>query len=386
MPDSIPPPLWGSPPFDERDLDALLAGDSAYVPVALRQVADALTALRAAPSPAELRSEAAIMAEFRALGAFGAVGAGEPARTAMPMVADGAAPTIVLPAGTESGRRRRRHRRTRWHARPSRIGPLVSVAAVLVIAAAVAYSGNLPGPAQRLAHITLAAPPPRQVGAVISPGVEDKSASAVPTPNRRATAAAPSIGGASQSATSSPSARAGKASICDAFIKSFDHQATGQEPWWKSADYAELSAAAGGPKRIPAYCAPAWAKLTPHSSPRLPDWPAAWPSIPETGNIGTGNGNGLGTGANGNATSQTGTATSGNGLGTPGQDVGVPAPSLPGASVPAAGDQGATDQGASSQGASAKSASDQGSGDNTGAGSGGLDQPVSGSRAGSLSG
>jgi hypothetical protein len=364
MPDSILPPLWGSPPFDERDLDALLAGDGAYVPVALRQVADALTALRAAPSPAELHGEAAAMAEFRALGAFGAAGAGEHARTAMPMVADGAAPAIVLPARTESGRRRR-HRRTQWHARPSRIGLLASVAAVLVIAAAIAYSGNLPGPAQRLAHMTLAAPPPRHVGAVTSPGVEDKSASAVPTPNLRATAAAPSTSGVSQPATSSPSARASEAGICDAFIKSFDQHATGRDPWWKSSVYAELSAAAGGPKRIPAYCAPTWAKLTPHSSPRLPDWPATWPRIPEPGNIGTG---------------------SGKGPATPGQDVGVPA-----ASVPAAGNQGASNQsagsqGAGSQGASAKSASDQGSGDNTGVGSGGLNRPVSGSRAGSLSG
>ena len=53
MPDSFPPPTWG-PPFDERNLYALLSGRLADPPSALRQVADALTALRAAPAAAEL--------------------------------------------------------------------------------------------------------------------------------------------------------------------------------------------------------------------------------------------------------------------------------------------------------------------------------------------
>ena len=391
MPDSLPPPPWGSPPFDERDLDALLAGNSAYVPVALRQVADALTALRATPVPAELRGEATAMAEFRALAAFGAIGPGEPARGDMPMVGGGAGPAIVLATRAESHRRPRRHRRTQWHARSSRIGLLASAAAAVIIAAAVAYSGNLPGPAQRLAHITLAAPSPKRVSAAAgSPGVEDKSAAAVPTPSHRPAPIAPSTGQAAKPAAPSPSASVSKASLCDTFIKVFDNRVPGQEPWWKSSAYAKVSAAAGGPERIPAYCAATWAKLTPSSSPRLPNWPIRWPSIPQTGNIGAGNGSGFGIGVYGNASGQTRAAPSGSGLQTPGQGV----PNL------GAGDQSASGQGAAGQGAAGRSASsqsgssqsgrsqsaganggsDQDSAGNTGVGSGGLNLPVSGSR------
>ena len=46
MPDSFPPPGWGPAPFDERDLDAVLAGKTADVPVALHPVVDVLAALR----------------------------------------------------------------------------------------------------------------------------------------------------------------------------------------------------------------------------------------------------------------------------------------------------------------------------------------------------
>ena len=68
MPDSLLPPGWGFAPFDERDLDAVLSGKTADVPVALRPVADVLASLRAGPVPAELYGEANAMAEFRALG------------------------------------------------------------------------------------------------------------------------------------------------------------------------------------------------------------------------------------------------------------------------------------------------------------------------------
>ena len=391
MPDSLPPPPWGSPPFDERDLDALLAGNSAYVPVALRQVADALTALRATPVPAELRGEATAMAEFRALAAFGAIGPGEPARGDMPMVGGGAGPTIVLATRAESHRRPRRHRRTQWHARSSRIGLLASAAAAVIIAAAVAYSGNLPGPAQRLAHITLAAPSPKRVNAVAgSPGVEDKSAAAVPTPSRQPATIAPSTGGPAKPAASSPSASVSKASLCDSFIKVFDNPVPGQEPWWKSSAYAKLSAAAGGPERIPAYCAATWAKLTPSSSPRLPNWPVRWPSIPQSGNIGAGNGSGFGIGVYGNAFGQTGAAPSGSGLQTPGQGVPNLGAGDQSASGPSTASQGAAGQSASSQSGTSQSSTSQSAGTNgdsdqdsagrTGVGSGGLNLPVSGSR------
>ncbi|MBO0806132.1 MAG: hypothetical protein J2P25_24050, partial [Nocardiopsaceae bacterium] len=64
MPDTFPLPPSGPQPFDERDLDSLLAG-GADVPASLRPVADTLKALQAAPSADELRGEAAARAWFR---------------------------------------------------------------------------------------------------------------------------------------------------------------------------------------------------------------------------------------------------------------------------------------------------------------------------------
>ncbi|MFY9867691.1 MAG: hypothetical protein WAK58_28120, partial [Trebonia sp.] len=100
MPDSLLPPGWGFAPFDERDLDAVLSGKTADVPVALRPVADVLASLRAGPVPAELYGEANAMAEFRALGL------GQAGRPGSTMLLE------ALPAGSRarSGRRPARHR------------------------------------------------------------------------------------------------------------------------------------------------------------------------------------------------------------------------------------------------------------------------------------
>ena len=57
MPDSQQPPFWG-PAYHERDLDALLSGKAGNTPAALRPVESTLAALRAAPAPRELSSEA----------------------------------------------------------------------------------------------------------------------------------------------------------------------------------------------------------------------------------------------------------------------------------------------------------------------------------------
>jgi hypothetical protein len=135
MPDSSLPPSWGPAPFDERDLDAVLSGETADIPLALRPVADTLAVLRgAAPTPAELRGEAAVMAEYRALGL------GQP---------DDPAQTLVLPAvpAGRSPRRAARHRASRRRV-PSvgrRAAALMGVAAAVLIGVVV-VSGNLPGP------------------------------------------------------------------------------------------------------------------------------------------------------------------------------------------------------------------------------------------------
>jgi hypothetical protein len=160
MPDSFPPLTWGPPPFEERDLDALLCGETTDTPVALRQVADALAALRAAPTPTELSGEAVARAEFRA------IVLDEEART------DGGPYALVLSALTLDGAHRPppRHRRGLRLARggparpqPSRPagrrvrrpgGVLVGAVALVVIAAAVALTASLSGPIQRLGRST----------------------------------------------------------------------------------------------------------------------------------------------------------------------------------------------------------------------------------------
>ena len=141
MPDSLLPPGWGFAPFDERDLDAVLSGKTADVPVALRPVADVLASLRAGPVPAELYGEANAMAEFRALGL------GQAGRPAPTMLLE------ALPAGSRarSGRRPARHR-----VRPARRHPLrrailrpaalFGAVAAAVIVVAVLVTGNFVGP------------------------------------------------------------------------------------------------------------------------------------------------------------------------------------------------------------------------------------------------
>ena len=184
MPDSFPPPSWGPAPFDERDLDAVLSGEMADIPVVLRPVVDTLAALRAAPAPAELSGEATIMAEFRALAEFRVLGLGEAAPHAGP------AQTLQLPALPSDRPRRRlaRHRGRRQAARPvsRRPGVLMGIAAAAAIVVAVVFTGTLPGPIQRLAHLahlstaTSSAARPT-MGNSASPKVEVTSAAREPT-------------------------------------------------------------------------------------------------------------------------------------------------------------------------------------------------------------
>ncbi|HEY0933120.1 MAG TPA: hypothetical protein VGD91_05175, partial [Trebonia sp.] len=61
------PPAWGPEPYDDGDLDAVLSGRAGGVPDALYPLAATLTALVAAPVPAELDREAATRAAFRLL-------------------------------------------------------------------------------------------------------------------------------------------------------------------------------------------------------------------------------------------------------------------------------------------------------------------------------
>jgi hypothetical protein len=209
MPDSLPPPGWGPAPFDERDLDAVLAGKTAEVPVALRPVADALAALRAGPMAAELYGEANAMAEFRALGLGQA---GRPAAT------------MLLEARPAGARARPGRRPTRHRVRPARGHPLrravlrpavlSAVAAAAVIVVAVLVTGNFAGPLRAIAHMASpsagASFPKSSTGHSAAPRVETTSAGLETT-------APPSV------AHSTASAQSVLSNSCRAYYSYYQH-------------------------------------------------------------------------------------------------------------------------------------------------------------------
>ena len=261
MPDSFPLPPWGSQPFDERDLDSLLAGKT-DIPVALRPVAETLSALQAAPSARELRDEAFIRAQFRDPGRKAQVSAGQ------------AAHTLEMPA-VPGPRRRGGHRGTGRRPPRGLFAGLVAGTAVIVLGAAVAYTGNLPGPVQRLAHYTIAAPSVKNLTSGTSAGVQATSASPEPTHTHpAATGAAPS--------SAPPSAKApDRTALCDAFWAAMEHPRG--RTWWRTPLYDKLSDAAGGQHRVFTYCAPVWQRQFAPQYPRLPAYP---PSFPRQWNFG----------------------------------------------------------------------------------------------------
>jgi hypothetical protein len=267
MPDSLPPPSpWGIPSYDDRDLDALLSGEATEIPVALRPLADALAALNGPPAPAELRGEAVIMAEFRALAEFGA----QPGRRSE---------TLELPALRPGSRPRRtaRHRMRRPASR--RFGPFLAIAAAAAaIVGAVAFTGNLPGPI----HLSAATPRAASSAAVrpTSPNLQVTSASSVPAAPPRSVQPSPSP-------SSSASASQHASMLCRTFLSYFKDQVAGQH-WWNWPDYRQLSTEAGGTDRIFVFCQPYLKDAFPDGVPtQFPG--SSGPDQP--GQQGSGNGN-----------------------------------------------------------------------------------------------
>jgi hypothetical protein len=256
MPDSLLPPSWGPAPFDERDLDAVLSAATADIPVALRPVADTLAALRAAAAPAELSGQAAIMAEFRALGLGEAAHAADQAMT----------PQLpVLPADRprrHTARHRGRRGRRRAASRVSlRAGALMGAAAAAVIVAAVAFTGNLPGPSHRLPHFAHPA-------SNASPGLQVQSAATEPAHARPSRHASPSPSSASPSSPSpsSPSPSSDQGSLCREYYGYFKYQGA-SDGRADSPLQQELSKLAGGFDQVLRYCRPYVGDLLPNGFP-----------------------------------------------------------------------------------------------------------------------
>jgi hypothetical protein len=316
MPDSLLPPSWGFAPFDERDLDAVLSGKTADVPVALRPVADVLGSLRAGPVPAELYGEANAMAEFRALGL------GQGGRPAPTMLLE------ALPAGSRArpGRQSARHR-----VRPARRHPprrailrpavLSAVAAAAVIVVAVLVTGNFGGPLRVIAHRASpsagASFPKGSTGHSAAPRVETSSAGLEPTAN-------PSVAHSTAPAQS-PS------QICRAYYTSLVRP-QGPSAWATRLTLLQQLtklARTDNPVQVYQYCARYGQDLFPAETPGAgPDQAPAHsrPGSQDNGDLGQQAGapansrNGSGSGTVGSGTVSSGTVSSGqasNGQGDP---------------------------------------------------------------------
>lgn len=285
MPDSFPPPTWG-PPFDERDLDALLSGHLAEPPLALRQVADALTALRAAPAPAELTGEAAARAEFRAAAESLTFARDEAART------DGQPYAELLSALAldGAGRPPARHRSVRGarsgpgrSARPGRGRPpgrrlgrrggvLLSAAGVAVIVAIVALAVSLPGSVHNTGNSTAAG---KSSGASPSSSTGSQNlqaGSAARDPSHKATPPSQPAS-VTSSATASSSAQTQASDLCHTFYGYFVHP----RPWpqWSAAvttAYLAIAKQAGDPSDFDVnnYCGRYVQSMFPQGLPRIP--------------------------------------------------------------------------------------------------------------------
>jgi hypothetical protein len=289
MPDSLSPPSWGPASFDEQDLQAVLARETADGPVA-----DLLAALRAGPVPAELYGEASAMAEFRALGLGQA---GSPAST-MPLEA--------LPAGSRArpGRRAARHRVRAARRHSLRPAVLSAVAAAAVIVGAVLVTGNIVGPFRAIAHMASpsagASFQKSSTGHPAAPRVEISSSALETTSPPSAAYSTP------------PAPTPGE--ICWAYYTGLKQP--GPSAWATQVPLLEqLTKLAGSPSKVYQYCLP-------YVKDRFRD--AQAPEHPEQGNQGNG---GTGQPATAPAISQNGsgsgtasTSPAGNGQGGSGSN------------------------------------------------------------------
>jgi hypothetical protein len=254
MPDSQVPPIWG-PAYDERDLDALLSGETGSTPAALRPVESTLAALRAAGTRRELSDEAVARAAFRAFAPAPLTTTAAPTTGPLPWAA-GEEPaavtshTLVLPPADGGQRPAHRHRRPAARSpRKPRIAVTGVAAAALVVVAVVA--GALTGsigeltsfgrqPASATASARATGRSPGSQGTLVTGAASDRPQPPKPT----------------VSATSAtPRPTSGPASLCREYFGYAEHPGHGDETAW-IALYGQLSKLAGGPSpsKIFWYC------------------------------------------------------------------------------------------------------------------------------------
>jgi hypothetical protein len=243
MPENQQPPSWG-PAYDERDLDALLSGETAGLPGALLPLAATLATLHDRPVHAELAGEAAARAAFRHFA--------QDAGSWAPGAEHGTvrSHTLVLsrPQADRPSRHAARHRRRRAGGGSRRPLAIVGTAAALLLVAGVALAGVLPGPMRHLSPFGRIPAGPSAVAtgtAQVSPGPSvDATASREPT--IRPTPA--SSGGTG--ATPTPG------ELCREYYAFYEHSEPKSAWAGELALWQKLDALAGGPWKVFSYCLP----------------------------------------------------------------------------------------------------------------------------------
>jgi hypothetical protein len=250
MPDSQVPPIWG-PAYDERDLDALLSGETGSTPEALQPVEGTLAALRSAATRRELADEAVARAAFRA---FVPV---SPTTGPLPWAA-GAEPaavtshTLVLPPADHrqqpAARYRHRHRRRTGKGARKPSLALTGAAAAALIVVATAVTGALTGsigeltsfgrqPAGSSASARATGQSPYSQGALVTGAARDR----IPSPK-------PTV-----SAPPAPRPTPDPSSLCREYAGAFDHPRQDARAAWITLNW-QLSTLAGGKAKIVPYC------------------------------------------------------------------------------------------------------------------------------------
>lgn len=279
-------PNGGPDPDDGWDFEGMLSGVDVWLPDGMRLVAGTLSALRAAPTPAELVGEASARAAFHQVMRANGTGSDWPDRGAV----DGH--TLILPAQGAGGgshvvtRPRHSHRRPprRGHWRPKALaGAAVSAVAVVVVGG-VALGGGFSGAGGqpgRSASVVGATTPSGHFGSNGLDGTASEQPAAHPSSSHS---------NEQQSGDGTDSA----AALCRRYLAFFTRHGS-PSGWAKESDtIGQLSDLAGGPRHIVSYCVrlqQPWV-MTPEGSGADLDGPSLSPPDGQSGH--SGNGSGLG--------------------------------------------------------------------------------------------
>jgi hypothetical protein len=250
MSDSLPP-NGGPDPYDGWDLEGMLSGANVWLPDGMRPVAGTLSALRAAPTRAELAGEASARAAFRQVMRANGTGSGRPGHDPV----DGH--TLILPAQGAGGgshvvtRPRHSHRRPprRGHWQPKALaGAAVGAVAVAVIggvalaggfSAAGGHAGQPGGSSSAVGATT----PSGHSGSNRLDGTASQQPTAHPSPSH---SNEQQSGGGTDSASRA-------AGLCRQYLEFIAHHES-QSDWAKESDIIGQLSDLAGDSHITSYC------------------------------------------------------------------------------------------------------------------------------------